>query len=64
MKTIPRCQWIIGYYGKLFGVCGAPATHLCRESTQTYCRTHAEYYCSIFGEDSLRELPIEEPSHE
>jgi hypothetical protein len=56
------CWWIITPIGKLTPVrqCQAPATHWCPESNAQYCTQHAEDYADVFGDDSLKEFPIEE----
>jgi hypothetical protein len=55
MKPKP-CGWIIGY-----GLaCGAPVTHSCINSDTLLCLDHCDDWKEIFGEDCLRELPIQE----
>lgn len=56
------CGWMISPIGGMTSVkqCQAPATHWCPESGSQYCGYHAEDYADIFGDDSLREFPIEE----
>lgn len=51
-----HCGWIIGY-----GLaCSAPATHCCIDSDTLLCLDHSDDWKEIFGEDSVRELPIQE----
>lgn len=42
--------------------CNAPATHICKESDTPLCEDHAGDFKELFGEDTVRELPIEEDS--
>jgi hypothetical protein len=50
------CRWIIGY-----GLaCSAPASHCCTVSDTLLCLDHADDWKDIFGDDSLREIPIQE----
>ncbi len=56
------CWWIISPIGGVSPVrqCQAPATHWCPESGSQFCDDHAEDYADVFGDDSLKEFPIEE----
>lgn len=54
------CVWVISGSHRHFMQCGQPATHQCPLSGSCFCRHHAEDYMSVFGDETLHELPIEE----
>lgn len=54
------CEWIIPAAGRRFVQCSQSATHRCPLSDRYYCRDHAADYESVFGFETLNELPIEE----
>ncbi|TXH49493.1 MAG: hypothetical protein E6Q97_22600 [Desulfurellales bacterium] len=52
------CCWMLS--GIVWAPCGIPSTHYCSESGAQFCRQHAEDYEDVFGDESLKEFPIQE----
>lgn len=59
MRDKTECQWIIGHAVTTV-FCMRTPTHYEPEGCAQFCRQHAEDYIDIFGDDTLREFPIEE----
>lgn len=55
----PTCSW--AFIGAIVKFCPAPPTHYDQNSPVQFCREHAKDFEDVFGQECLREFPVEEP---